>query len=78
MRALRGLVLAQVAWSVVFILAGLHTVHAQTFQHVLLSKAQLDDMKIMVNAHVEPVVISFCTYRLHSKLASCRFGNERF
>ena len=33
MRALHGLVLAQVAWLVVFILDGLHTVYAQTFQH---------------------------------------------
>jgi len=86
MRVLRGLALAQVAWLVVFILGGLHTVHAQMFQHVLLSKAQLDDMKIMVNADVEPVVISFCAYQLHSKRASFygpglnqrRFGNERF
>jgi hypothetical protein len=78
MRALRGLVLAQVAWLGVFILGGLHTVHAQTFQHVLLSKAQLDDMKIMLNAHMELILISFCAYQLHSKLASCRFGNERF
>lgn len=30
MRALRGLVLAQVAWLVVFIFGGLHSAHAQT------------------------------------------------
>jgi len=43
-------------------------------------------MKIMPNAHVGPVVISFCAYQLHSKRASFygpglnqrRFGNERF
>ena len=72
MRALRGLVLAQVAWLVVFILDGSHTIYAQSFQHpgVLRSKAQLDSMKIMVNAHVKLVVISFCTYQLHSKLVS--------
>ena len=78
MRALHGLVLAQVARLVVCILGGLHPIHAQTFQQpgVLLSKAQLDYMKIMVNAHVEPVVISFCAYQLHSKLASF-YGPDR-
>ena len=79
MRALRGLVLAQVAWLVVFILDGSHTIYAQSFQHpgVLRSKAQLDSMKIMVNAHVKLVVISFCTYQLHSKLVSFMGPTER-
>jgi hypothetical protein len=64
--------LAQVAWLVVFILDGLHTAQTQSFQHpgVPQSNAQLDYMKIMVNAHVEPVAISFCAYQAHSKLAS--------
>jgi hypothetical protein len=56
MRALCGSVLAQIACLVVLVFGGLQKAQAQTFQHpgVLLSKAQLDYMKIMVNAHVEP------------------------
>jgi uncharacterized membrane protein len=68
MRALRGLVLVQVAWLVVFFLVGSYTVHAQTFPGgaptavhpgVMLSQAQLDYMKIMVQAHADPFYSAF-------------------
>jgi uncharacterized membrane protein len=65
MRALRGSV---IAWLAVLIFGGLHTSLAQTFQHpgVLLSKAQLDYMKIMVNAHVEPFYSTFLKVQSNS------------
>ncbi len=61
MRASRKSIVVLAVWLVFVIFGGQFLAHGQTFQHpgVLLSQAQLNYMKIMVQAHQDPFYSAF-------------------